>query len=106
MTERRAVRSAPRHRLPWALFAGASVVGLAVCAVASAGTGSGTNVVLALLGGLMVVGLGAALLAAALGPEPEGGPQGLSRPRGSGGWVDGGSLAGGDFSGGGGGGGD
>ncbi|MCP3422454.1 hypothetical protein [Nocardioides pinisoli] len=60
-----------RHRRSWAVFGGASTVALGACLVAAFRSNGTTGAGLALMGGLIVVGIAAALMQAALAPFPE-----------------------------------
>ena len=110
MTDRPASTAAPRRpRLPWMVFSGVTAVALGACLYAAADTGDRTDVGLTLLGGLIVIGIAAALLGAMLTPLPDR-PVGARSSRSwwggggidAGGWSDGGYGGGGGDGGGGG----
>lgn len=88
-----------RHPRSWAVFGGASTVALGACVLAAFRSGGTTGAGLALMGGLIVVGIAAALVHAILSPFPE---DGASRRRSGfeGGGFDGGSDGGSDGGGG------
>jgi hypothetical protein len=94
----RRLTSAPtfRSRLPWSIFGGVSTVVLGTCFFATLRTSSTTSAGLVLLGGLIVIGIAAALMYSILSPLPE---HGGSR-HGMGGGFDGGGFGAGDFGGG------
>jgi hypothetical protein len=61
--------SRPHPRVAWALFWGASAFALGgACVVAALATGSRSSVALTLLGGLIVVGIAAALMDSMVSP--------------------------------------
>jgi len=107
MTVRPARGPSAHPRLCWALFWAASAVALVACAVAAETSGHGSEAPLAVLGGLIVVGIAAALLVSILAPYPDGVDTYGSRGTGAGGFggggFDGGGFGGGDCGGGGGG---
>ena len=83
-----------RRRRSWTVFGGASTVALGACLVAAFRSSGTTGAGLALMGGLIVVGIAAALMQAALAPFPDE----VATRRGSsfeGGGFDGGSDGGG-----------
>lgn len=55
-------------RLSWALFWGASVLALGACVVTALATGGRSTAALVLLGGLIVIGIAAALLDSLVSP--------------------------------------
>lgn len=87
-----------RHRRSWAVFGGASTVVLGACVLAALRSSGTTGAGLALMGGLIVVGIAAALMQAILSPFPE---EGAGR-RGTGSGFEGGGFDGGSDGGGGG----
>lgn len=99
MGDRRASSgTAPHPRLSWALFWGASTLVLGACLFAALATGNRTNVGLTLMGGLIVVGIAAALVDSIVSPLPD--HDGSRQvPHGSLG-ADGGGFDGGGFGGG------
>lgn len=109
MNDRRASSGIAAHRrLSWALFCGVSALALGACVVAALATGGRSNVAVALLGGLIVVGIAAALMDSIVSPLPDHDgsrqvPYG-SRGLGGGGFggAGGGGSGGGDCGGGGG----
>jgi hypothetical protein len=109
MNDRRAASgTASRRRLSWVIFYGVSTLALGACFFAVLETGIPTSAGLALLGGLIVVGIAAALMDPIVSALLEPGER-RQVPYGSqdiGGGFDGGGYGGGDCGGGGGGGGD
>ncbi|CAN5425022.1 hypothetical protein BH09ACT10_BH09ACT10_10250 [soil metagenome] len=72
MNDIRGSRSAAtRRRLSWALFCGASVLGLGFCVLLASAAGGRSSVGMVLLGGLIVVGIGAALVESFVSPLPK-----------------------------------
>lgn len=106
MNDRRAFRGKAAHRrLRWALFCGASALALGACVFAALATGNRSNVGLTLLGGLILIGIAAALMDSIVSPLPDhdGSRQVPYGSRGTeGGGFDGGGYGGGDCGGGGG----
>ncbi len=105
-------RGASRRRTSWIVFAVGSVLGLGACVVLALTSGSRSSLGLTLIGGLVMIGVAAALLHSILSPiRDEGGrTQTLRAHRGFGGGglggdgiFDGGGSHGGDGGGGGGG---
>ncbi|WP_127480682.1 hypothetical protein [Nocardioides pantholopis] len=80
-------------RLSWILFWGVSVLALGVCIVTAVATGSRSSAALVLVGGLIVIGVAAALLDSLVSPRDGS----TSTSYGAGGlWDGGGGTAGGD----------
>ncbi|MCW2748383.1 MAG: hypothetical protein JWP10_1525 [Nocardioidaceae bacterium] len=72
MDDSRVFRSkATRRRMSWALFCGASVLALGFCVLLASAAGGRSSVGVVLLGGLIVVGIGAALLDSFISPLPK-----------------------------------
>jgi hypothetical protein len=103
MDQRGLTRTSPsRHRRAWPVFAGVSTTVLGACVVATYRSSGTTGAGLLLLGGLIVVGIAAALMYAIVSPFPqEGGNQHAMGAGWDGGGFDGGSDGGGggDFGG-------
>jgi hypothetical protein len=81
--------------LSWSIFCGVSTVVLGTCFFATLRTSGSTSAGLVLLGGLIGIGIAAALMYSIVSPLPE---HGGSRHMGGG--FDGGGGGGGDFGGG------
>jgi hypothetical protein len=103
MNDRRAASgTASRRRLSWVIFYGVSTLALGACFFAVLETGIPTSAGLALLGGLIVVGIAAALMDPIVSALLEPGER-RQVPYGSqdiGGGFDGGGYGGGDYGGG------
>ncbi|GAA5134682.1 hypothetical protein GCM10023339_71560 [Alloalcanivorax gelatiniphagus] len=101
MKDRRPTSRAARRRRSWTIFGVVSTLALAAAVVETLRTSTATQAGLVLMGGLIVVGIGAALMHAIVSPYPE-----ATRGRYMGAGFYGGDGGGGFDGGGGGGGGD
>lgn len=95
------IRPSAHPRVSWAVFGATCVLALGAALVASLASGGRTSIGLTFLGGVVVIGIAAALMGAIVSPMSDGdaASSGLS---GRGGWGEGGGVGlGGDGGGGG-----